>query len=81
MSSELATVSFRTESGVTEDEPWPLVDSAALSSTAPWRTFRWYHGQGHYSGFYRSATMPADDIGPRPLKENDTNSRLILVQS
>jgi hypothetical protein len=84
MSSELATVSFRTESGVTEDEPWPLVDSAALSSAAPWRTFRWYHGQRHYSGFYRSATM-RDHASwrhrPTPLKENDTNSRLILVQS
>jgi len=57
VSSQLATVSFRTESGVTEDEAWPLVDSAALSSTMPWRTFRWYHGQRHYSGFYWSATM------------------------
>lgn len=57
MSSQLATVSFRTESGVTEDESWPLVDSATLSTTVPWRTFRWYHGQRHYSGFYWSATM------------------------
>jgi hypothetical protein len=57
VSSELATVSFRTESGVTEDESWPLVDSGVLSSTVPWRTFRWYHGQRHYSGFYWSATV------------------------
>jgi hypothetical protein len=57
MSAELATVSFRTESGVAEDESWPVVDSAVLSSTVPWRTFRWYKGQRHYSGLYWSATM------------------------
>lgn len=38
---QVATVSFRTESGVTEDEPWKAVSSAVLSSTAPWRKFRW----------------------------------------
>lgn len=57
MSAELATVSFRTESGVTEDEPWALVSSTALSETVPWRTFRWHKGQKHYSGTYWSATM------------------------
>jgi hypothetical protein len=57
MSAELATVSFRTESGVAEDESWTLVDSAMLSRTVPWRTFRWYKGQRHYSGAYWSATM------------------------
>jgi len=50
MSAELATVSFRTESGVAEGESWTVVDSTALSNTAPWRTFRWYKGQRHYSG-------------------------------
>ena len=57
MSAELATVSFRTESGVAEDESWTVVDSAVLSNTVPWRTFRWYKGQRHYSGMYWSATM------------------------
>ena len=57
VSADLATASFRTESGVTEDEPWTLVDSAALSDAVPWRTFRWYKGQKHYSGTYWSATM------------------------
>ncbi len=57
MSAELATVSFRTESGVAEDEPWTAVGSARLSDTVPWRTFRWYKGQRHYSGMYWSATM------------------------
>ena len=49
MSAELATVSFRTESGVVEGESWTLVDSATLSHTVPWRTFRWYKGHG-FSG-------------------------------
>jgi len=60
MSAELATVSFRTESGVAEEESWTVLDSAMLSNTVPWRTFRWYKGQRHYSGFpglYWSATM------------------------
>jgi hypothetical protein len=57
MSGESATVSFRTESSVAEDESWVAVDSARLSSTVPWRTFRWYKGQRHYSGLYWSATM------------------------
>jgi hypothetical protein len=57
MSAELATVSFRTESGVTEDQSWTVVDSAVLSNTVPWRTFRWYKGQRHYSGTYWCATM------------------------
>jgi hypothetical protein len=57
MSAVSATVSFRTKSGVTEDESWTGVGSAVLSGTVPWRTFRWYKDQRHYSGVYWSATM------------------------
>jgi hypothetical protein len=57
VSAESARVSFRTESGVTEDQSWSLVDSGVLAGTVPWRTFRWYRGQRHYSGLYWSATM------------------------
>ncbi len=53
MSAESATVSFRTESGAAQEKPWALVDSTVLSKAAPWRTFRWYKGQRHYSGTYR----------------------------
>jgi hypothetical protein len=53
----LATVSFRTESGVAEDESWTVVGSTVLSNTVPWMTFRWYKGQRHYSGLSWSATM------------------------
>ena len=40
-----------------EGESWTVIDSAVLSNTVPWRTFRWYKGQRHYSGMYWSATM------------------------
>lgn len=42
---------------MTEDQSWTVVDSAVLSNTVPWRTFRWYKGQRHYSGTYWCATM------------------------
>ena len=63
MSAELATVSFRTESAVAEDESWTVVDSAVLSKTVPWRTFRWYKGQRHYSG-----VLERDHARPRRLR-------------
>ncbi|MFF4754169.1 TnsA-like heteromeric transposase endonuclease subunit [Streptomyces sp. NPDC002514] len=33
-----------------------------MESLVPWRTFRWYYGQKHYSGFYWSSTMRAHVI-------------------
>jgi hypothetical protein len=54
--TESATVSFRTESGVVEDESWTAVDSDRLSNTVPWRTFRWFKGQRHYAGIDWCAT-------------------------
>jgi hypothetical protein len=87
MSAELATVSFRTESGVTEDEPWTAVGSAVLSNTVPWRTFRWYKGQRHYSGTYWSATMRDHvvyesrlELARLMLADFDRSVRRILAQ-
>jgi hypothetical protein len=40
MSAELATVSFRTESGVTEDESWTVVDVADLVTGTGLAVFR-----------------------------------------
>jgi hypothetical protein len=57
VSAEFATASFHTKAGVAESEPWMVTGSAELSNTLPWRTFRWYRGQRHYSGLYWSATM------------------------
>lgn len=36
--------------------PLKEAHTALLSDAVPWRTFRWYHGQQHYSGLYWSAT-------------------------
>lgn len=37
-------------------------DAQHLANAAPWRTFRWYHGQKHYSGTYWCATERAHVI-------------------
>lgn len=36
--------------------PWLEVDVGILASALPWRTFRWYKGQQHYSGAFWSST-------------------------
>jgi hypothetical protein len=52
------TVSFRRRSGeCVEDWVWPTVPVGDLEAATPWRTFRWYKGQKHYSGIYWSATV------------------------
>jgi hypothetical protein len=47
----------RTDGTVEENRPWGAVDVSELARAAPWRTFRWYRGQRHYSGTYWSATV------------------------
>jgi hypothetical protein len=42
--------------------PWRDVTASTLQEAAPWRTFRWYRGQRHYSGTYWSATQHAHVI-------------------
>jgi hypothetical protein len=51
-----AEVSFRRQGGRVEDRPWESVAAVSLQSAAPWRTFRWYKAQQHYSGTYWAAT-------------------------
>lgn len=52
-----ATVSVRRQRGVVvEDRDWGTAPLDLLQSACPWRTFRWYKGQKHYSGTYWSAT-------------------------
>jgi hypothetical protein len=36
--------------------PWCKASPELLFAARPWRTFRWYHGQKHYSGFYWACT-------------------------
>ncbi|MEU1509127.1 hypothetical protein [Kitasatospora sp. NPDC005748] len=52
-----ATVSFRGRGSGIEECSWASVAPASLQTAHPWRTFRWYRNQKHYSGTYWSATM------------------------
>ena len=46
-------VSFRAESDGPElCRRWLEVDVDVLATAAPWRRFRWRHGQKHFSGSY-----------------------------
>ncbi|MER8008593.1 TnsA-like heteromeric transposase endonuclease subunit [Streptomyces sp. NPDC094149] len=47
----------RGDESVVEDLEWPSVPLGLLREARPWRTFRWYKGQQHYSGTYWSATV------------------------
>lgn len=50
-------VCFRCSTEGPEDvRPWSRADVESLGLASPWRTFRWYKGQKHYSGTYWSAT-------------------------
>jgi hypothetical protein len=51
-----AAVAYRPAAGEQRWVPAGEVSPAALFLAAPWRTFRWYFGQRHYSGTYWSAT-------------------------
>ncbi|BBX30703.1 TnsA-like heteromeric transposase endonuclease subunit [Mycolicibacterium alvei] len=51
------TVSVRNKETLAEySTDWGLVTTDLLSAAMPWRTFRWYRGQKHYSGTYWSST-------------------------
>ncbi|MFF7192514.1 TnsA-like heteromeric transposase endonuclease subunit [Streptomyces sp. NPDC008079] len=57
MDSTTVSVSLRRRSGeAIEDREWATATLGLFESAAPWRTFRWYKGQRHYSGTYWSAT-------------------------
>lgn len=54
---ESAYVRFRSPGEAGEHaQPWQTVAAEALFSALPWRTFRWYKGQKHYSGLPWTAT-------------------------
>ncbi|UQB94820.2 TnsA-like heteromeric transposase endonuclease subunit [Mycobacterium intracellulare] len=52
-----ATIAYRPAVGEERSVSAEKVSPAALFDAAPWRTFRWYFGQRHYSGTYWSATQ------------------------
>ncbi|MGL6236432.1 MAG: TnsA-like heteromeric transposase endonuclease subunit [Segniliparus sp.] len=52
-----ARVQFRGRDGsAARSSGWMDTSLDLLASSVPWRTFRWYRGQRHYSGAYWSAT-------------------------
>ena len=52
-----ATVSVRNRETLAEQSSaWGHASVGLLTAAMPWRTFRWYRGQKHYSGIYWSST-------------------------
>lgn len=53
------TVSYRRPDDLSEEvtQEWPAAGVDELAAAAPWRSFRWYRGQKHYSGTYWSSTV------------------------
>jgi hypothetical protein len=52
------SVSLRGEDGVVREGKWAAgAPDLGIARTVPWRTFRWRHGQRHYSGTYWSSVM------------------------
>jgi hypothetical protein len=54
---ESAAILFRPAAGEQRSVPADRAVPSDLYVAAPWRTFRWYFGQRHYSGTYWSATQ------------------------
>lgn len=46
----------RRDTGSEESASWSQARVEFLSAAAPWRSFRWRHGQRHFSGAYWSST-------------------------
>ncbi|WP_317156860.1 hypothetical protein [[Mycobacterium] appelbergii] len=51
-----AVIEYRVADGQTAAQAAHRVSLGGLFDAAPWRTFRWYQGQRHYSGKYWSVT-------------------------
>lgn len=57
-----ASLQIRVQNGDVVEVPAHRPTYDLLRSALPFRTFRWYYGQRHYSGSYWSATMSAHVI-------------------
>lgn len=55
-------IEYRLADGATVARVVDRVALGALFDAVPWRTFRWYTGQRHYSGVYWAATECAHVI-------------------
>lgn len=52
-----AMVRLRTADDSVERHDWADATAVLAAPLAPWRTFRWWYGQQHYSGTYWSSTQ------------------------
>lgn len=52
-----ATVRLRTADASVEIFDWADAEAILAAPLTPWRTFRWWYGQQHYSGTYWSRTQ------------------------
>ncbi|WP_022889093.1 TnsA-like heteromeric transposase endonuclease subunit [Agromyces italicus] len=59
MSGRPATIQIRKSADHVESVPIADARLRLFESAVPWREFRWYKGQRHFSGSYWSATMDA----------------------
>jgi hypothetical protein len=57
MGATAARVMFRDSGGEVIHSDLVSVSPVVLAAGRPWRTFRWHHGQVHFSGWYWAATM------------------------
>jgi len=57
-----ASLQIRVQNGDVVEVPAHRPTYDLLRSASPFRTFRWYYGQRHYSGSYWSATMSAHTL-------------------
>lgn len=51
------TITVRDADGAERETNFGNASEDVLRTAQPWRTFRWYYGQRHYSGTYATATM------------------------
>ena len=59
---QTCTISYRDSNDQVVEMNAAELSAEMLRNTLPWRTFRWFHGQCHYSGSYWSATESAHVI-------------------
>ena len=83
-----ASVSYRRADDLSEvAREWTAAGIDELAGAAPWRTFRWYRGQKHYSGTYWSSTLGSHisyesrlELARLLFADFDTGVRRIVAQ-
>jgi hypothetical protein len=80
-------VSVRRAGQAAEEHPWASVPVSVLAGAVPWRVFRWYQGQRHYSGTFWSSTQRDHviyesrlELAVLLLADFDTSVRGIVAQ-